>query len=211
MPEGDEKTNPAPVDDAPTLGKGEAAIEELQRDLECPACQYNLRGLRGAVVKCPECGADVDIARLVSRKWTLKWWQAPGVNLLAAPVAVALVGGVIVLIALAYDASHSRPPLTAMGLAVGCVALWSWLMVSIYKFWQGAWGCVLAMFAHAVLLLYDAGAIFALVGLVVSLSGADRAVVGVPMFLGGITAIVAGRWLERYIGHQCIRRYLARG
>ena len=46
------------------------AVEAIQRDLACPACGYNLRGLTGDVIPCPECGTDVDIARLVTQKWT---------------------------------------------------------------------------------------------------------------------------------------------
>lgn len=212
MPEGDKTSDLVPPDALmPALGKGAAAIEEIQRDLECPACTYNLRGLRGAVVKCPECGTDVDIAKLVSRKWTLKWWQAPGVNLLAAPVAVVLIGGVIALIAMGFEGSVRRPPMIAIAVIVASIAAWSWLMLRIYNFWQGSWGCVLALFAHAVLFLYDIGAIVALIGFFSSVSGPGRAVYGVPMFIGGVAAIVGGRWIERYIGHQCIRRYLAHG
>lgn len=38
-------------------------LEEIQRDLACPHCDYNLRGLRGAIVECPSAGGDATSRR----------------------------------------------------------------------------------------------------------------------------------------------------
>ena len=68
-------------------GSGENAVREIQADLACPQCQYNLRGLRGEIVSCPECGARCDVARLIAARWEKPWYKAPLFNLLALPVA----------------------------------------------------------------------------------------------------------------------------
>jgi hypothetical protein len=52
---------------------GPAQVAELQQDLPCPQCDYNLRGLRGVVVQCPECGATFDVARLIAQRWRGPW------------------------------------------------------------------------------------------------------------------------------------------
>ncbi len=45
---------------------GEERVNEIQQDLDCPHCEYNLRGLLGDVVSCPECGEICDVAKLVT-------------------------------------------------------------------------------------------------------------------------------------------------
>jgi hypothetical protein len=53
-------------------------VDQIRQDLACPGCQYNLRGLSGVRVTCPECGQGINIAQLIARKWTGAWYRAPG-------------------------------------------------------------------------------------------------------------------------------------
>jgi hypothetical protein len=43
----------------------QSELRPIDRDLHCPECEYNLRGLSGDPVQCPECGACIAVARLV--------------------------------------------------------------------------------------------------------------------------------------------------
>jgi len=57
---------------------GEQLADQILNDLACPQCQYNLRGLRGAFVICPECGLGCDVAQMIARQWMGPWYNAPG-------------------------------------------------------------------------------------------------------------------------------------
>ena len=61
-------------------------VDAIRQDLECPNCRYNLRGLIGAVVTCPECGNNCDVAHLVANRWRKAWFRAPGFNRLVLPI-----------------------------------------------------------------------------------------------------------------------------
>ena len=51
-----------------TVETGDRGIDEIRQDLACPDCQYNLRGLIGAIVSCPECGMTVNVGELVTHQ-----------------------------------------------------------------------------------------------------------------------------------------------
>ncbi len=77
-------------------------VYAVDRDLPCPACGYNLRGLMRPI--CPECGADVEeFVRVIEtspRRWRV--WRAGRVRgrvLAAAAVLLVLAaaGAVVVL------------------------------------------------------------------------------------------------------------------
>ena len=56
------------------------------RDVACPGCEYNLRGLYGPVVSCPECGLTCDVAKLVQQKWEKSWQHAPKFHVVTGSV-----------------------------------------------------------------------------------------------------------------------------
>lgn len=202
-------TDPQGID----TSKGASAVAEIQRDLACPSCQYNLRGLRGEIIDCPECGANIDIAKLIARKWTLQWWQAPGFNLVAAPVAVALIGGVVCLIGFGVEVGGLRQvPWISLALFLAAVAIWGWLMTYIRRFWGDSWGVTLALIAHAVLLCYDAGMAGIAVGIVFLLAPVKLGfIISIIAWAVAVALLWAGRRMERFIGQECIRRHLTRG
>lgn len=70
-----------------------------ERDIACPGCGYNLRGLPGDA--CPECGKPVELARVRSRRS-----RHPADRSFACGVGVALaaiVGWVIAIVMSASD------------------------------------------------------------------------------------------------------------
>ncbi|MCG8509202.1 MAG: hypothetical protein MI741_08225, partial [Rhodospirillales bacterium] len=81
-----------------TAPSRESPINTLERDLACPNCDYNLRGLPGPVVACPECGCKCDIPKLITARWNKPWYRAPKFNIVLAPATVAFIGVVVFLI-----------------------------------------------------------------------------------------------------------------
>ncbi|MHC4109101.1 MAG: hypothetical protein ACYSTY_13560, partial [Planctomycetota bacterium] len=69
-----------------------AGVEKLREELACPRCEYSLKGLRGDVVTCPECGTECDLAKLMLGQWVGPWYRAPGFGRILAPVACVAIG-----------------------------------------------------------------------------------------------------------------------
>src|SRR5437763_4674843 len=67
--------------------------------LVCPNCEYSLRGLSGAYITCPECGAFCDVVEII-RHQPIDYFQIPEYRRMAAP-AVSLIVGAFALILLA--------------------------------------------------------------------------------------------------------------
>lgn len=195
-----------------------ARIEEITRDLACPACQYNLRGLRGAVVTCPECGAACDVAELVTRRWTRPWWEAPGYNKIVYPTAVALVGCV------SLGVAQILPLYGGLGLLAmsGLYAFTHWWA---YRLFDSILGNLLALLAHAIMAGYVIGLLTAVISgglLIVTIiersNGYQGRNAGSPTWLGlivflalfalGLAMLYGFRRAERYIAGRCIQRYL---
>lgn len=71
------------------------------RDLACPRCSFNLRGLRSD--RCPECGFGFDYPSLIKfdREFCLEWYERPWANSArawipaVATLAVLFVGRII--------------------------------------------------------------------------------------------------------------------
>jgi len=43
---------------------GREHLDTIHRDIGCPKCNYNLRGLSGETVACPECGERWHVNRI---------------------------------------------------------------------------------------------------------------------------------------------------
>ncbi|MCX5659699.1 MAG: hypothetical protein NTW19_08260 [Planctomycetota bacterium] len=185
-------------------------IEEIQKDLACPGCEYNLRGLRGAVVHCPECGYRCDVAKLIAYRWKGSIWKVPGVRLVESPVLVAAVAGLFVALAIiGFISPNADRGVIPVFLAIGFTLLVPWfgMMVNVHRRWGGWEGVRLSMMAHGFIPIWYSLSIGPLVAMGLFFSG----LVIPGLILGG--AVVASFWLcrrlDRRIAERCLRRHLA--
>ena len=52
-----------------TSSHEQVELEGLARDIACPNCEYNLRGILGDPVVCPECGNAYSVSKLLELRW----------------------------------------------------------------------------------------------------------------------------------------------
>lgn len=186
-------------------------VEDIQQDVACPQCEYNLRGLRGSIVGCPECGATVDVARLIARQWTGPWYKVPGLNRLYYPVAWLAVGALL--------AAPLVPAVMSFGGGEAAFALaapvyfggWLVLIQRAHALFNycGA-GITLSLLGHVLFAGYIAGAVGMIWGIVYMFSEPTfyGVLTCVISFIAGVGLILAARRGERFIGGRCIKRYL---
>lgn len=184
-------------------------VEKLQSALTCPGCDYSLHGLVGDVVRCPECGLDIDVAKLIANRWTGKWYNAPGFNRGLLP----LVWSVVVVTAILAWQSQSQPWLTFAAIIAALLAGWAlflWLFARRVGWPASIWHAALGHIAFG-------GYI---VGIWIVLGGLIRTIQAFTIWNGpiiatalawtllGVGLFIAARMAERHIARICIRRYL---
>ena len=143
----------APVIDSSTVESAPAAspqTEYIDEDLFCLTCGYNLRGLTGDPVRCPECGEDNDLgdcaipARFIQQ--ALEQMEGVLVRCLSC-AAVVLFCGTVVLLA---------PGTLKVFGVLGGFFLGVWLLVlrmaRQYLAAQAGWGWLLFEFHLAFVL-----------------------------------------------------------
>lgn len=193
-------------------------VDALRDGILCPVCGYSLRGLAGRVVACPECGAECDIAKIVTRKWLGPWYQAPGVNTLARPAAVIIVLALL-LANLPGLREEGWLPVTVgratVIVVLLCLVAWGVLMRRAYRVFGDMRGIWLPLFVHALLVGYVVGVVGASCGGVYALTAVARGnaidtLASIVACAVGTALFYACRRGERYIAEQCIREYLAR-
>ncbi len=183
-------------------------------DIACPDCEYNLRGLPGPVVSCPECGLRSDVPVLASRQWDKPWYRAPGFNTLMGPAALFTIGWFLGPIVSGLLGHNQAATYAVMLLAAG---LWVWLMIRAAKLLGGPVGIWLALLSHLLVIGYLASllgiismvviTIRALVIQQVDTLSAVYVSLGFAVFL----LIIWGcRRIERAIAGVCIRHHLRR-
>lgn len=183
-------------------------------DIACPGCDYNLRGLPGPVVDCPECGLRSDVPELAARQWDKPWYKAPGFNTLTWPAACAYLW-YFFLVPMSFAYFDSESAVTAIVLAG--VALWVLLMYRAYKVFDTAKGIWLALLMHFLV----AGFLVSVLGLIVTIfMGAaelsdqgvrpDSMAIGLSAFLCFMGVFWVSRRIERAIAGACIRHHLRR-
>ncbi len=193
---------------------GESHVDEIRQDIACPGCNYNLRGLRGAVINCPECGHRCDIAQLVTRKWTKPWYDAPGLMTLQAPVVwlgtmpLLIMGSGALLM---LDRALGAVAFSASALLV--LSVWGWMLSRGWQLFGGPEGLLLALLQHAILIGYIGGMIAAFGGGISLFSNMSQgfglaALFSGAVLLAGLAAVVAARAGERFTARRCIERYL---
>ena len=75
-------------------GDASALVDYLrERDVRCPLCSYNLRGLQAT--RCPECGRGLRLGVWLAEPRLAAWVVALSASLLPAGVGVLLVVAVI--------------------------------------------------------------------------------------------------------------------
>ena len=202
----------------PAAGGGH--VEQILQDVHCPGCEYNLRGLYGAVVDCPECGVQCDMAKLVGLQWTKPWYQAPGFTLLAWPAiwAHAVVG----VIAWATHNQSLFVPFHHVAIVslawLAVLGVWVYFMYRSYEVFEALRGCWLALITHVILAGYFAGLVAIVFGLIWGLiyftdsnnSVLSHGLGGAGAVLCGVGVVFVLQRLDRWIAEQCIRQYLKR-
>jgi hypothetical protein len=193
-------------------------VESISQDIGCPNCQYNLRGLYGPEVDCPECGCHCDIVKLISEKWTKPWYRAPKFTRVGLPARWTFIMLLISLIFLMPLLAVQAAPFWLLPLmAATYLAIWG---VLIYRaatvFGDIRSGIGLALLLHVCVLGY----LFGLLGFaVLSAIIIESFVAGVVTWpaligiaIGSILAAAAwpARLGERYVANCCIREYLKR-
>jgi len=191
----------------------------MTRDsLECPNCQYSLRGQAGDIVRCPECGLKVDIVRLIQKQWTGPWYRAPMYTLLAVPVAVTL--GTLLAVFFVFVTFEGAPSRVGWGIIVIAVMLGlliqAWLMVcNANQF--GAWFTVSnVILLHFVFALYSVSVIYLMgsgLSLLAAVFGSARPPGGLTWItsmtlLISIAGVMSAWYMERFIAGRCIRQHL---
>jgi|SRR5687767_14768173 len=84
-----------------------------ERDVACPLCRYNLRGLRAS--RCPECGRELTLGVWLAEPRMGAWVVALVPSLLAAGVGVLLL---FAMIAEGWNMIDGMP--FALVIAMGC-------------------------------------------------------------------------------------------
>ena len=192
----------------------------ITQDIPCPNCEYNLRGLQGDVVSCPECGMTCDRAEIVARRWTLPWYKAPGMSLLNLPVAWLYLG--LIAMVLWFNnvgyVSQTQRLLAWSALIIG----WMLLMARAWFVFERSEALLLALLGHVVLAAYLLA--FIMIPIMwLSLAFVEQArtetLLGIRLPITAwllilpVVAIVlflAARRGERFVAHRCIRQYLRR-
>ena len=195
--------------------RGEQAMKELANDLACPRCDYNLRGLVGDEVVCPECGQHVNVARLIAQRWTRPWWHAPLYNTLALPLAWVVLSAIALLpitaISLEPKYRHTWIPWAFTSVAV---VGWFAVMAFVRRRFGSSEGIALALLLHAVLPAYLFG-LFGVLSFGIRLIAFDigrfpaaMAIIDAVSMAAGVVVILVARFTERFIARRCIKRHL---
>lgn len=185
------------------MSETEGIIEELHRDIMCPGCQYNLRGLRGSVVQCPECGNHCDIAQLISRRWTKPWYAAPGFQRLLIPVTVLGLCSMALFI-VAVSIGRSNRMFTTLGMfGVSCAWIFTLIQVSRRG---GIEGLSLSLLAHLLFVGYMGGVIGFISSLFITFT--VNPFTGIILMVVFCMLVWVSRRGEKFIAQRCIKRYL---
>ncbi len=186
-----------------------AKIERLREDLGCPHCDYRLKGLPGDVVRCPECGTECDLPKLMLRRWIGPWYRAPGFNRIIRPLVWPGIGVWIALFILVLEIRNDRWPVWTTGFAVVVLAGWLHSMWVASKVMPGSRALWLAALAHVLF----GGYLVAVIG---SLWLIVAFFVGSPtwgaILVAGLAPMAGLAYLcrkgEKFIAERCIRQYL---
>jgi hypothetical protein len=192
-----------------------SAIEQVLQDVYCPNCQYNLRGMLGNDVQCPECGEACDIAKLVAIQWTKPWHKAPYFNKLCLPLffcILVMFALPVVAFTIADFRMHYLFLLMCFAGWLACLAI----PYHIFKSWVGVW---LSLLLHASFAGLIGGAytfvicsIWIFVEPSIRITKRDNKwlIIYAALIVLSLFVIWLSRKAEKFVARKCINRYLER-
>ena len=187
--------------------------DALQEDLACPKCEYNLRGLYGDVVSCPECGEKVDVPQLQKILLNKKSLEIPGYKTLSMPGIVVAI--IILVLAIRYSFSevlqyHAEQKYVILVVCEILSIIWLILMGRVWYVFRSMRGILLALVSHyiwVVAILKIIVVLFALVLLLASPFFKVEAATAVAVLIISGCLIWAASKVEKWVMRQCILIY----
>ena len=192
---------------------GDQDLPDIQLDIACPSCAYSLLGLRGAVVRCPECGLLIDRAKLVVERWSIPWYSAPGLTRIELAGIWLAVGAITCFYLILTQGSHSLD----LNLTMGGPWLLGWILLfrrSLDGF--GGWTAwrlvVLGQLVAVGLVVGFGGVVIGMMMVTIMLVSGDLLDAGLAAVATVVFGVVAylSRHAERLAVEQCIRHHLRR-
>ena len=183
-----------------------ADVERIRDELKCLSCGYALRGQSGALVRCPECGRQHNVANLVMNQWCGHWYHAPGFNLLAMPLLAPIGWCALIGIAGVLFQNQTDWFETIFIVSTFLAALvWIWLIVVVVRKYQRRIGLLLTFMIQLIFPLYFVG-LSAIAGLV--FSGDDSLLA--LLIIGGAAsgAFFLAWYVQRLVARLCIRVHI---
>lgn len=141
----------------------------VRGDLFCPACEYNLRGLSGQELTCPECGETFKRVQLLATRGRPKVGLTPEYGVLTLPALwLVVVRTGYWWWQANYQAAPAAEPFVLPVWGVVAATGWLWLMVRLWRRLGGLDAVGDALLLHLVLAVY-VGAGLGLVGLMANM------------------------------------------
>ncbi len=196
-------------------------------EVRCPSCRYQLRGLPGVVVRCPECGRPCDrVSELAMsrRNWsitpTYERLMRPAMCFVALLVVLPLLWGFLPYV----DQMHARIGIAAASAVTGIlVVTWLVLLIRGAMFLPGGAGLGDVLLVHAIVIGYLLLSFSIIVGALcliiigVDLMGSRLLMTGLPpgpaivvvlLLISAIIVYYLLRLLYRLdarVGRRCVR------
>ncbi len=185
-------------------------------ELKCFSCGYELRGLTGNVVTCPECGRQHNVTNMIIKQWNGPWYRAPGFKLLGlpllAPVAWCFVMGACGLLFINSPGNFTAVFWVA---TLGAVVGWFALMYRALTKYRRRIGIVLTVMVQLIFPLYTVG-LFSVFVIPVMIYFEIDTGEDVPVAVFAVCATVAGFMfllaygVQRIFARLCIRTHVRR-
>jgi hypothetical protein len=119
-------------------------------DVYCRSCGYNLRGLQGDPVRCPECGGLTDLALALLPAWAIRRAISQMENMPAYCLLFAFLS--LSTAFLAWIKHNDGAAFFAI-CAVGCVMIWGYYVRQCRNAFQRRGWFVIMLWFHSALLL----------------------------------------------------------
>ncbi len=212
--ENQQLTSDEPITDDKQINK---AIHDVLLNIFCPNCQYNLRGLIGREVDCPECGHRCNLSELVAVKWDKPWYKVPGYDKLCLPVYVIILVPVIFFCCVGALVDSRINAMLGPMIVLGVYLL---SYISPYLVFKSMRGIYLAMLLHLIAFgffmsipIFICTVIWSVVmlhdmGVNANLMILAAMFICVAASVGCFYSIRYARKWDRYVAQQCIDHYL---